>query len=129
MKRVRQLLDYMATHPDAKIRLWASDMILNGHSDASHLSAANGKIFAGECFFVGSLPTDGKAIQLNGNIMITCKMLKLVAASALEAELGALFVNTKEARILQFIILELGHPQPQNSIHVDNTYYCYRHRE
>ena len=51
--------------------------------------------------FLGSLPTNGMAIQLNGNIMITCKILKLVAASAAEAELGALFVNTKEARILR----------------------------
>ena len=37
MKRVRKLLDYIATHPDAKIWCWASDMILNVHSDASYL--------------------------------------------------------------------------------------------
>jgi hypothetical protein len=30
-----QLLDYMATHPDATIRFHASDMILHIHSDAS----------------------------------------------------------------------------------------------
>jgi hypothetical protein len=30
-----QLLDYLATHPDAKIRFHASDMILHIHSDAS----------------------------------------------------------------------------------------------
>jgi hypothetical protein len=29
-----QLLDYLATHPDATIRYHASDMILNTHSDA-----------------------------------------------------------------------------------------------
>jgi hypothetical protein len=29
-----QLLDYLATHPDAKIRFQASDMILHIHSDA-----------------------------------------------------------------------------------------------
>jgi hypothetical protein len=33
-----QLLDYLATHPDAKIRVHASDMILHIHSDASYLS-------------------------------------------------------------------------------------------
>ena len=53
--------------------------------------------------------------------MITCKILKFVASSATEAELGALFVNTKEARILQLTLQELGHPQPQNPIHVNNT--------
>jgi hypothetical protein len=30
-----QMLDYLATHPDATIRYHASDMILNIHSDAS----------------------------------------------------------------------------------------------
>ena len=69
-KRVRQLLDYMATHPEAKIRFCASDMILNVHSDTSYLSAAKGRRCAGGYFFLGSFPTDGKPIQLNGNIMI-----------------------------------------------------------
>jgi hypothetical protein len=33
-----QLLDYLATHPDATIRYHASDMILHIHSDTSYLS-------------------------------------------------------------------------------------------
>ena len=103
-KRVCQLLDYMATHPEAKIRFCASEMVLNIHSDASYLSSANGRSRAGGSFFLGSLPTDGNPIQLNGNIMITCKILKLVALSAAEAELGALFVNTKEAKILRLTL-------------------------
>ena len=40
LKRVHQLLNYMATNPDAVIRYRASDMILNVHSDASYLSAS-----------------------------------------------------------------------------------------
>jgi hypothetical protein len=36
-----QLLDYLATHPDATIRYHASDMILHIHSDASYLSVSN----------------------------------------------------------------------------------------
>ena len=94
-------------------------MLLNVHSDASYLSAAKGRSRAGFYFFLGSLPTGGKLIQLNGNIMITCKILKLVASSAAEAELGALFVNTKEAKILRLTLQELAPPQPQTPIHVD----------
>ena len=41
--RVEVLLDYLATHPDATLRYWASDMILNIHSDASYLSEAKAK--------------------------------------------------------------------------------------
>ena len=111
----------MATHPDAVVRFYASDMVLNLHSDASYLSAGQGRSRAGGYFFLGSIPRDNKDIQLNGNIHITCAILKLVAASAAEAELGALFLNTQEARIIRLTLLELGHPQPPTPIHVDNT--------
>jgi hypothetical protein len=36
-----QLLDYLATHPDATIRYHASDMILHIQSDASYLLVSN----------------------------------------------------------------------------------------
>ena len=85
----------MVTHPEAEIQFCASDVILNLHSNASYLSATKGRSHTGRYFFLGSLPTNGKPIQLNGNIMITCKIVKLVASSAAEAEPGALFVNTK----------------------------------
>ena len=121
MARVKQLLDYMHTHPDAKIRFRASDMVLNLHSDALYLSAANARSRAGGYFFLGSSPKDGDPIKLNGNILITCSILKLVAASAAEAELGALFLNAQEAKVVRLILAELGHPQPPIPIHVDNT--------
>ena len=44
---------------------------------------------------MGSLPHDGEPIHLNGNIAVTCAILKLVASSAAKAELGALVLNTK----------------------------------
>ena len=56
MKRINQLMDYMATHPDAVIRYKASDMILNVHSDASYLSAPKARSRAGGYFFLGSMP-------------------------------------------------------------------------
>ena len=90
MQLVEQLLDYMHTNPDAVIRFRASDMILNLHSDANYLSAACGRSRAGGYFFLGSLPQNGKPIFLNGNIKITFEIIKIVAASAATAELGAL---------------------------------------
>jgi hypothetical protein len=39
-----QLLDYLATHPDATIRYHASDMIMPIHSDATYLSVSNARI-------------------------------------------------------------------------------------
>ena len=72
-------------------------------------------------FFLGSLPKQGTPIKLNGNIAITCVILKLVAASLAETDFGELFLNVQEARILRLILYEMGHPQPQPPLHLDNT--------
>ncbi len=37
MARCTQLLDYLSGHADAKVRFHASNMVLNIHSDTSHL--------------------------------------------------------------------------------------------
>jgi hypothetical protein len=121
MKQVNQFLDYMWTHPDAIIQYRASDMILNVHSDASYLSAPKARSQAGGYFFLSSLPHNGDPIRLNSTIHITCTSLKLVAASAAEVELGALFLNAQEAKIMQLILTELGPPQPPTPIHINNT--------
>ena len=121
MERVNTFLDYMATHPDAIIRYYPSDMVLNVHSDASYLTAPKARSRAGGHFFLGSLPKDGCPIMLNGAILTQCAILKCVAASAAEAELGALFLNAMEARIIRLTLKEMGHPQPPTPIHVDNT--------
>jgi hypothetical protein len=83
--RVNQFLDYMTTHPDAKIQYCASDMVLNVHSDASYLSAPNAQSCAGGYLFLDSTPCDGSPIWINGAVHIACTILKLVAASAAEA--------------------------------------------
>jgi hypothetical protein len=92
MKQCKPFLDYMATHPDAKIRYYASDMILNVHSDALYLSAPNARSRASGYFFLRSLPKPNMPIKLKGAINVICSPLRFVAASAAEAELGALFI-------------------------------------
>ena len=121
MERVNTFLDYMATHPDAVIRYWKYDMVLNIHSDASYLTAPKARSRAGGHFFLGSIPKDSCPIRLNGAIMTQCAILKCVAASAAEAELGTLFLNTMDARILRLTLEEMSHPQPPTPIHVNNT--------
>jgi hypothetical protein len=49
-----QLLDYLATHPDATIRYHAFHMILHIHSDASYLSVSNARSRIGGLFFLGN---------------------------------------------------------------------------
>jgi hypothetical protein len=121
LAHVNQFLDYIWTHTDAKIHYRASNMILNVHSDASYLSAPKAQSHAGGYFFLGSIPQDSEPIIINGDTHITCTILKLVAASAAEAKLGALFLNAQEAKVLRLVLEELGHPQPPAPIHINNT--------
>ena len=119
--RVDQLLDYVATKPNAKVRYHASDMILNIHSDASYLSETQARSRVAGQFFLGSTPVKGQSIVLNGAIFILCGILKFVVASAAEAELGALFLNCKEGKIIRLILEEMGHIQPPTPVHCDNV--------
>eukprot|EP00804_Cyclotella_cryptica_P004885 CCRYP_004953-RA/>CCRYP_004953-RA protein AED:0.21 eAED:0.22 QI:0/0/0/1/0.5/0.33/3/0/1060 len=119
-KRCQQLLDYCASHPDAVVRFQASDMVLNIHSDASYLSESNARSRIAGQFFLGSVPIDKTPITLNGAIYVFCGILKFVVASAAEAELGALFLNCKEGKILRLVLQELRHTQPPTPTHCDN---------
>jgi hypothetical protein len=58
----------------------------------------------------------------NGAILIISKVLKNVMSSAAEAEIGAVFINTKEGAVLRTTLEELGnnHPPP-TPMETDNT--------
>ena len=74
-QRVKQLLDHLTTLPNAKVRFYASNMVLNIHSDASYLSEPGAKSRAAGVYFMGDVPQDGKLISLNGNIFVVFGML------------------------------------------------------
>ena len=121
MEKAYQVLDYLATHPDAKVQFCASDIGLNIHSDALYLTEPNGRSRASGHFFMGSLPEDGKPIKLSGAFHTLCSILHFVVASATEAELGALFLNCQEGIIFRTTLEELGHPQPKTPVHCNNA--------
>jgi hypothetical protein len=114
-----QLLDYLATHPDATIRYHASDMVLHIHSDASYLSVLNARSRLGSLFFLGNkLP---KHDQLNGSILNVASVIKNVVASAAESQVGACFNNTQSGVPLRVTLTELGHTQPPTPLRTDNS--------
>ena len=49
---------------------------------------------------MGGVPQKGWYITLNGKNIILCGIMKFVVASAAEAELGTLFMNSKDAKII-----------------------------
>ena len=64
-RKVKQLLDYATTHPDAIVTYRASNMILAGHSDASYLSESKACSRAGGHFFLAS---DTEYPENNGTV-------------------------------------------------------------
>ena len=92
MQTVKQLLDYVSTHPDDVITYQVSDMILAGHSNASYLPETKSRSKAGGHLFMSnntSFPPN------NGEVLTISKIIKAVMSSAAEAGLGELFINCK----------------------------------
>ncbi len=121
LEKAYQVLDYLASHPDAVVRFRASDMVLNIHSDTSYLSEPKARSQACGHFFMGSVPRNGKPIKLKGAFHTLCLILRCVVASAAKAELGALFMNCQEGMIFKATLEDLGHPQLPIPVHCDNA--------
>ena len=113
MKKVKQLLDYCATQEEVIKTYNASKMILAIHSNAGYCNEK-----AGGYFF---LSNDETFPQNNGAFLTNATIIKVVMSLAAEAEVGALYLNAKEAVYLQQILEEMGHPQPKTPIQTDNT--------
>ena len=96
-------------------------MILKQHSDASYNNKDQARSSYGGYFFLGWKQKDHEPLQLNGALLAEVNVLKLVAASAAESELGALFKNMQRGVILRLKLQEMGHPQPPTDVWVDNT--------
>jgi hypothetical protein len=94
MKTVTQFLDYYATQEEVIITYNASKMILAVHSDAGYCNKKNARSQAGGHFF---LSNDKQTPSNNGAILTNATIIKAVMSSAAEAELGALYLNAKEA--------------------------------
>jgi hypothetical protein len=114
-----QLLDYLATHPDATIRYHASNMIVHIHSDASYLSVSNARSRLRGLFFLGNKTPEQDT--LNRSIINVASVIKNVFASAAESEVGAYFHNAQSGAPLRVTLTELGHTQPPMPLRTDNS--------
>jgi hypothetical protein len=114
-----QMLDYLATHPDATIRYHTFDMILYIHSDASYLSVSNVRSHLADLFFLGNKPP--KQDKLNGSILNVAAVIKKVVASAAESEVGACFHTAQSGAPLSITLTEMGHTQPPTPLRTDKS--------
>ena len=117
--KAEHFLKYAASHPDATIKFFKSDMLLKVHSDASYLSERQGRSRAGGHFYLGNW--EDHTDPPNGPILNTTGILANVMSAASEAEAAALFTNMKEGVIQRIALEEMQWPQPPTPITVDNS--------
>ena len=118
MRKTLLFLDYVATHPDAILTYRKSSMVLNVHSDASYLVEPKARSRAGGHYFMSDNAPDPAD---NGAVLNIAQVMKHVMSSAAEAEIGALFINSRQAIPARTTLIEMGHQQPPTPIQTDNT--------
>ena len=57
----------------------------------------------------------------NGVVLNITQIIKTVMTSAAEAEIGAMFINSREAVPQQMTLVKMGHPQPRSPMQTDNS--------
>ena len=110
MEKVMTFLDYAASQEKAVIAYHASDMVLACHRDASYLSEPGARSRAGGHFFMSSnaaMPAN------NGAVLNISLIIKTVMTSAGESEIGAMYINAREAVPQIMTLSEMGHLQPR----------------
>ena len=108
----------MTTLPDALLSFGKSNMNLNVHSDTLYLCEPKAKSRTRGHFL---LPDHAKEPRDNGAVLNIANIMKDVMSPAAEAELGALFLNPRQALPARTTLFEMGHPQPPTPIQTDNT--------
>jgi hypothetical protein len=98
-----QILDYIATHPNAGLRYNACDMILAVHTDAYYLSEAGGKSPVAGHFY---LTNQNNENFNNGAVLTLSAIIKHLMSSASKAELSALYYGCKMAAPLHTTLKE-----------------------
>jgi hypothetical protein len=111
-------MDYIATQEEAILMYSAIHMILAIHSNTSYLSEPKAHSRAGgHTFMAGNedIPCN------NDTILNILQIIWAVMSSAVEAKLGALFINAKTVVSMRKILEDLGHPQPWTPMQTDNS--------
>ena len=124
-KKVDHLLSFVQHHhKNVKLRFHASDMCLHIDSDAAYLVMPGARSRLAGYHYLSNYPSNPPTttpIPLNGAVLIECRTIRHVVASAAEAETAGLFYNAQSGLILRQILEDLGHPQPPTPLKTDNT--------
>ena len=108
------------------MRYHSSGMTLHIHSDASFLSEPGSKSRVGGCHYLSTASADPKKATpkqppLSGPIHVKCTTIRNVLASAMEEELGYLFVNCQRGAATCMALIDMVHAQPPTPAVTDSA--------
>jgi hypothetical protein len=112
-----QLLDYVATYPNAGICYLASDMIFAAHTDALYLSKHNAHNRASAHFY---LTNKGGGEFNNGANLNLVSIIKHVMSLVSEAKLTALYYGCKLTIPICTTLDKMGPTQPPTPVTTDS---------
>ena len=112
-----QLLDYVATHPNAGIHYLASSIILMIHTNASYLFEHNARSWASAYFY---LTNKGDKEFNNGAILSLASIINQVMSLASESKLSAVYYGCNIAVLIRTTLDEMCHMQPPTPVTTDN---------
>ena len=123
------LLNVFAKIRNPKVRYYARDMQLCGHTDASYLSVSKARSRAAAYFYLsnndGALLPPDHASKLperpNGAVHVMSTVMRQVLSSATEAEVSTTFYGCQDAFPLRKTLSNLGHVQEATLIITNNA--------
>ena len=116
-KSVNDLLNYPSMHYEAITRYHVSGMILQIHSNASFLSDPETNIRAGGYHYLSTKSEDPNKTPLNhpplnGPVHVKCTTMQNVLTSAMESEMGAIYINFQRCTAMRMSLTEMVQAQP-----------------
>ena len=120
-QKCHRLLDHVATYPSAFIRYYAIEMILHVDSDEAYnvMPKARSRIVG--YYYLAENPNTTQQNQFNSPLLIECKIMRHVVASAAGVEIGDLFRNTQTSIPIRIMLKSLGHLKLPTPILTDNS--------
>ena len=90
-EQCQQILDYVATYPNACIRYHTSDIILLIDSNAAYLIMPQAKSRIADYYYLSNYPEKTPHPAINGTILVECKALRHVVFTSTEATNAGVF--------------------------------------
>ena len=118
LEKTLYFLDYVASHPDAILTYNKSKMVMAVHSDASYLTEPKSRSRAGGHWV---LSNDEEDPPNNGPVHNIATIIRNVMTSAADAEIGALYINSRQVIPAIQFLEQMGHKQPPTPVQTDNT--------